>query len=218
MLSCSNRRPELIPINQHPLGIRVRADLARHHLHRHANLHRLFAQVGQLGGHHRPLFQFYQRHGVGQGLFKARRGVVHHGEGINLPFTAESILVFGLAPAVLTYIARREDFCVAVRANFAHQGVALFFQSPMTRYFHDNYFSWYLFKKDHLIEKILLWFVMNCAKFITSRLSNPISPAFWMLSNAIRRHCTLPARASPPWPPGHPAIAPVSYTHLKLPT
>ena len=44
MLSCSNRRSELIPINQHPLVIRVRADLARHHLDRYADLHRLVAQ------------------------------------------------------------------------------------------------------------------------------------------------------------------------------
>jgi len=35
-------RSKFIPVNQHPLVICVRADLARHHLDRHADLHRLF--------------------------------------------------------------------------------------------------------------------------------------------------------------------------------
>ncbi len=41
-------RPELIPVNQHPLLVHIGADLAGDPLDRHADLHRLLAQVGQL--------------------------------------------------------------------------------------------------------------------------------------------------------------------------
>ena len=39
--------------------------------------------------------------------------------------------------AVRADVARGEYFRFAVRADFTHQGVALFFQSPMSRYFHE---------------------------------------------------------------------------------
>ena len=56
----SNRWPKFIPVNQHSLVIRVRADLARHHLDRYADLHRLVAQVSQLSSDHGAFSQYEQ--------------------------------------------------------------------------------------------------------------------------------------------------------------
>jgi hypothetical protein len=47
----SNRRSKLIPVNQHPLVIRVRGDLARYLLDRYADLNRLVTQkIGWVEG------------------------------------------------------------------------------------------------------------------------------------------------------------------------
>jgi len=45
--------PELVPVNQHAALVPILTQAARDHLDRHADLDRLAAQVGQLGGYQR---------------------------------------------------------------------------------------------------------------------------------------------------------------------
>ena len=58
-------RAELVSVHQYAALIAVRADLAGDHFHRHADLHRLGAQVGQLGGDNGSFIQLDQCHRVG---------------------------------------------------------------------------------------------------------------------------------------------------------
>jgi len=57
----SHHRPELIPVHQHSTLVAVRANAAGDHLHRHTDLRRGVAQVGQLRGDHRAFVQLDPR-------------------------------------------------------------------------------------------------------------------------------------------------------------
>ena len=59
----SYRRPELIAVDQHPPLVAIIADLARDHLHRHADLHRRIPQVVQSEVHVPPNGLRYLRWG-----------------------------------------------------------------------------------------------------------------------------------------------------------
>ena len=135
---CLQYRPEFVSVNQHTALIAILAQAACDHLDRHANLDRLAAQVGQLGGHQRAFFQLDQRHRIGGGIIETGRGFVNGGIREYFPFAAEREGCFGLASAIRSDIAGREDLGKAVWADFSHQSIALLFQSPMTGDFHNG--------------------------------------------------------------------------------
>ena len=122
-----HHRPELIPINNNSPLVAVVTDLARDHFHRHADLHVLAVQVGQLGGDHRAFVQLYQCHSVRGVVFEAGRRVADGGERENLAVTAKSEGGAGVIAAVRADVARREDFAVAVWANLTDQCIPLLF-------------------------------------------------------------------------------------------
>jgi len=101
--------PELIPVDSTSPARPHPGAACGDHLHRHADLNRLAAQVGQLGGHQRALLQLDQRHGVGGGLIEASRGFINGGVREHFALAAEGKGRLGLAAAVRADIAGRED-------------------------------------------------------------------------------------------------------------
>ena len=100
-----HHRAEFVAIDDHAAVGAVVADLARDHLHRHADAHGLSAEIGQLGGHNRTLIQFDHGNGVGSLLFKASRSIAVAGEGPDLTLTAEGEGCFSFATAFRADIA-----------------------------------------------------------------------------------------------------------------
>ena len=86
----------------------------------------MVVQVGQLGGDQGAFLQLDQRHCVGCVLLEAGRGLVNRREGIDLTAPAELEGFTGFLTAIRADVTGREDLHLAVRADLAHQGVALF--------------------------------------------------------------------------------------------
>jgi hypothetical protein len=71
------------------------------------------------------------------------------GEGVHRAAPAEGEGSAGFVAAVRADIAGREDLTLAVRADLALQGVALFLISPVSRNFHFSS----LLLTNHLVQK-----------------------------------------------------------------
>ena len=127
LVRCILTNPKFIPIYDDAALIAIVAHFAGDHLHRHANFHRLPAQIGQLGGDHGAFVQLDNGNGIRGVAVETARGLIHGGIRENFTFAAEGILCFGFISAVGAYIARRKNFIIAVRAYFANKPVSLLF-------------------------------------------------------------------------------------------
>ena len=116
-----HHRAEFVAINDHAAFVAIIADLAGHHLHRHADAHRLGAEIGQLGCHNRAFIQFDHRNGIRSLFFKASSRIGNESIGINLALTAKSEWGLGFAAAFRADIAGWEVLGITVRADFTLQ-------------------------------------------------------------------------------------------------
>jgi hypothetical protein len=89
-----------------------------------------------LGGDHGALFELDHGDGVGGGFLVSGGGVVDGGIGIDLAATAEGIGGLGFAAALRADVPGREELGITMGADFAHEGIALLLQSPVTGNFH----------------------------------------------------------------------------------
>src|SRR5688572_22695683 len=141
--------PEFITIDNQTALVTVVAHLARDHLDRHTDFHRLLAQIGELRSNHWAFIQFDQRHSIRRiGIVTGGR-FINRRKGIDFAFPAKGKTFLGLSAAGLTYVTRWEDPGVTMRAHFPDQRITLLFQSPVAWNFHK-------------VSPIFLYYDFNC--------------------------------------------------------
>jgi hypothetical protein len=131
-----SQRSELISINDDPPLVPILPQSSGDHLHRHTNLNRLIAHVGQLRRHHRAFIQLDDSHRIRRVFFKPRRRLIDGCVRVDFAPPAKLVDILSFLAAFRANIPRWENFSAAMRANFARQTISLLAQAPVARYFH----------------------------------------------------------------------------------